>query len=78
MGAPFLGPTPHRDQPGARLGRDAPPGSEEACAGTGAESGQGACPGRTLWARGGEGLRAPCSPRVCARSGTAGRALPLG
>lgn len=64
MGAPFPGPTPHRSQPGARLGRDAPPESGEASAGTGAEPGPGACLGRTLEARGGEGLRAPSSPRV--------------
>lgn len=45
-------------------GAIAPPESGKACAGTGAEPGQGACTRRTLEARGGEGLRAPISPRV--------------
>lgn len=64
VGASLPGPTRPCGQPGAGLGREAPSGSGEACAGTGVEPGRGACPRRMLAARGGEGLRAPLSPRV--------------
>lgn len=61
---PIPGPTLHRNAQFAGRGRDVPPEPGEACAGTRAEPGQGACPRRMLEARGGEGLRAPRSPRV--------------